>query len=50
MENFNGGPVGLETLASLIGEDSQTIEVVYEPFLLRKGYLEKKSTWTDDTL
>lgn len=41
MENFNGGPVGLETLASIIGEDAETIEVVYEPFLLRKGYLEK---------
>jgi len=41
VENFNGGPVGLETLASLIGEDKETIETVYEPFLLRKGYLEK---------
>lgn len=41
VENFNGGPVGLETLASLIGEDKETIEAVYEPFLMRKGYLEK---------
>jgi holliday junction DNA helicase RuvB len=41
IENFNGGPVGLETLAALIGEDTETIEMVYEPFLLRKGYLEK---------
>lgn len=41
IENFNGGPVGLETLASLVGEDKDTIETVYEPFLLRKGYLEK---------
>lgn len=41
IENFNGGPVGLETIAALIGEDSETLEVVYEPFLLRKGYLEK---------
>jgi len=39
--NFNGGSVGLETLASLVGEDKDTIETVYEPFLLRKGYLEK---------
>jgi Holliday junction DNA helicase RuvB len=39
--NFNGGPVGLETLASLIGEDSDTIEMAYEPYLLRKGYLER---------
>lgn len=41
MTNFNGGPVGLETLASLIGEDKDTIETVYEPFLLRRGYLER---------
>lgn len=41
LENFNGGPVGLETLASIIGEDSQTIEELYEPYLLRMGYLEK---------
>jgi len=41
IENFNGGPVGLETLAALIGEDTETLEMVYEPFLLRKGYLEK---------
>lgn len=41
MENYNGGPVGLETLASLIGEDKDTLEMVYEPYLLQKGYLEK---------
>lgn len=41
IKNFNGGPVGIETLASLIGEDKETLETVYEPFLLRKGYLEK---------
>ncbi len=41
LEHFNGGPVGLETLASLVAEDKETIETVYEPFLLRKGYLEK---------
>jgi holliday junction DNA helicase RuvB len=39
--HFNGGPVGLETLASLVGEDADTIELAYEPYLLRKGYLEK---------
>lgn len=43
IEHFNGGPVGLETLASIIGEDADTLETVYEPFLLRKGYLEKTS-------
>ncbi len=41
MRHFGGGPVGIETIASLIGEDSDTIETVYEPFLMRKGYLEK---------
>lgn len=41
IERFNGGPVGLETLAALVGEDKETIEDVYEPFLLRRGYLEK---------
>jgi len=41
--NFNGGPVGLDTLASLIGEDADTIELAYEPYLLRKGYLERTS-------
>ena len=39
--NFNGGPVGLDTLAALIGEDTDTIEQAYEPYLLRKGYLER---------
>lgn len=38
---FNGGPVGLETIASMVGEDKETIEQVYEPFLMRKGYIEK---------
>jgi Holliday junction DNA helicase RuvB len=41
VDSFNGGPVGLETLASMVGEDKDTLETVYEPFLMRKGYLEK---------
>jgi holliday junction DNA helicase RuvB len=41
LEHFDGGPAGLETLAALIGEDKETLEQVYEPFLLRSGYLEK---------
>lgn len=41
LENFDGGPVGLETIASLLGEDRDSLESVHEPFLLRKGYLEK---------
>jgi len=43
IKNYGGGPVGVETIASLIGEDSDTIETVYEPFLMRKGYIEKTS-------
>jgi holliday junction DNA helicase RuvB len=41
ISTFGGGPVGLETIASIVGEDSDTIETVYEPFLMRKGYLER---------
>ncbi len=38
---FNGGPVGLETMASITGEDKDTIESVYEPYLMQRGYLER---------
>ena len=37
--NFQGGPVGLETLAAAIGEDSGTLEDVYEPYLLQCGLM-----------
>ena len=43
VENFDGGPAGLDTIAALIGEDTDTIETVYEPYLLRQGFLEKTS-------
>ena len=39
IRNFNGGPVGLETLAAMVGEESITIEDVYEPYLLQLGFL-----------
>ena len=39
MEKFGGGPVGLDTLAACTGEDSATIEDVYEPYLLQLGFL-----------
>lgn len=39
IRNFNGGPVGLDTLAASIGEDSDTIEDVYEPYLLQIGFI-----------
>lgn len=38
---FNGGPVGLDTLASAIGEDKDTIEDVYEPFLMQVGFISR---------
>ncbi len=41
IEKYNGGPVGLETLAASIREEKDTIEDVYEPFLLQEGFLER---------
>ena len=41
IERFSGGPVGLEALASSIGEESSTIEDVYEPYLLKEGYIKR---------
>jgi len=41
IEKFGGGPVGLDTLAAATGEDTQTIESVYEPYLLQIGYLQR---------
>lgn len=41
LDAFQGGPVGLDTLAATIGEESQTIEDVYEPFLLQKGFIQR---------
>lgn len=41
MDNFQGGPVGLDTLAATVGEESQTIEDVYEPFLLQMGMIQR---------
>jgi holliday junction DNA helicase RuvB len=43
IEKFNGGPVGLETLAAATGEDTQTIEEVYEPYLMQIGFLQRTS-------
>ncbi len=41
IRNFRGGPVGLETIAATIGEEAQTIEDVYEPYLLQIGFLQR---------
>jgi Holliday junction DNA helicase RuvB len=41
IDKFGGGPVGLDTIAAAIGEESDTIEDVYEPFLIQNGYLNR---------
>ncbi len=41
IKNYNGGPVGLETIAAAIGEESVTIEDVYEPYLMQIGFLSR---------
>lgn len=41
IENFGGGPVGLETIAATIGEEPNTIEDVYEPYLLQLGFISR---------
>ena len=41
IEKFQGGPVGLDTLAAAVGEDSGTIEDVYEPFLIQRGLIKR---------
>lgn len=47
IEKFSGGPVGLDTLAAAIGEDSGTIEDVYEPYLVKTDLLtvHRKDAW-----
>ena len=41
INKFNGGPVGLETLAAALNEDAETIEDVYEPYLIQIGYIKR---------
>jgi len=41
IQKFNGGPVGLDTLAAAIGEDAGTIEDVYEPYLIKNGFINR---------
>ena len=38
---FNGGPVGLTTIATALGEDAETVEEVYEPFLIKEGFIKR---------
>lgn len=41
IDKFNGGPVGLNTISTAVGEESGTIEEVYEPFLIKEGYIKR---------
>ncbi len=41
IDKFNGGPVGISTIATALGEDSGTIEEVYEPFLIKEGFMKR---------
>jgi len=41
IEKFNGGPTGIKTLAAALGEDEETIEEIYEPYLMRLGFLDR---------
>jgi Holliday junction DNA helicase RuvB len=41
IDKFNGGPVGLNTIATAVSEEAGTIEEVYEPFLIKEGYLKR---------
>ena len=43
IDKFNGGPVGIDALASSIGEEASTIEDVYEPYLLQNGFMKRTS-------
>jgi Holliday junction DNA helicase RuvB len=43
IEKFKGGPVGISTIATAVGEEAETIEEVYEPFLIQEGYIKRTS-------
>ena len=45
IERFDGGPVGLDTLAASLSEDSGTIEDVYDPYLLKNGFIQRTPRW-----
>jgi Holliday junction DNA helicase RuvB len=49
IEKFKGGPVGLSTIATAVGEEAETIEEVYEPFLIQEGYIKRTSRGRETT-
>lgn len=50
IEKFSGGPVGINTIATAVGEEAETIEEVYEPFLIQEGYLKRTPRGREATL
>jgi Holliday junction DNA helicase RuvB len=50
IEKFGGGPVGLSNLATAVSEESDTIEEVYEPFLIQEGFLKRTSRGREATI
>lgn len=49
IEKFKGGPVGLSTIATTVGDEAETIEEVYEPFLIQEGYLKRTARGREAT-
>jgi Holliday junction DNA helicase RuvB len=49
IEKFKGGPVGLSTIATAVGEEAETIEEVYEPFLIQEGFLKRTARGREAT-
>lgn len=49
IDKFRGGPVGLNTIATAVGEDAGTIEEVYEPFLIQEGYIQRTARGREAT-
>jgi holliday junction DNA helicase RuvB len=49
IEKFKGGPVGISTIATAVGEEAETLEEVYEPFLIQEGYLKRTSRGREAT-
>jgi Holliday junction DNA helicase RuvB len=49
IDKFNGGPVGLNTISTAVGEEPGTIEEVYEPFLIQEGFLNRTARGREAT-
>ena len=49
IDKFKGGPVGINTIATSVGEDGDTIEEVYEPFLIQEGFLKRTTRGREAT-